>query len=201
MSLRDTKGQNRRQTLEVLALRSSSIRSASKLDAMPGRARQGVALGVAVLLSATGAACADGGGRAIATGVATPAAIREVSTLRYVNNGVTAVVRLTAPIAANESAFFVDASLRVGQTPGTNQGVEPAERIGAKGRDCYFVSARRLVPVKTPKPGSTTKFGFAAKAEGKSGKLTDVVPARFAQRHGAGWQFAAAERMGCGDSR
>ncbi len=161
------------------------------------RVRQALAIGVTVLLSSTGTACADGGKPASATRAATPE-LRQVSTLRYVNNGVTAVIRLTKPIAANESAFFVDPSLRVGQTPGKNQGVEPVERIGAKGRHCYFVSARRLMPVKKPKPGSSTKFGFAAKAQGKSGKLTDVVPARFARRYVAGWQFAAAERMGCG---
>jgi hypothetical protein len=131
---------------------------------------------------------------------ATVPTIREVSALWYVNKGVTAVVRLTGAITANEAAFFVDPSLRVGQTPGPNQGVEPAERIGERGRHCYVVTARRLLPVKTPDPGSATTFGFAAKAEGKSGTLTDVAPARFSDGYVDGWQFAAARQMGCGDT-
>jgi subtilisin family serine protease len=135
-----------------------------------------------------------------ARGAALPTIVG-VSELTYVNHGVSGVVRLSAPIQANEAAFFVDPSLRVGQTPGDNQGVEPAERIGQRGRNCYFVAVRRLVPVARPTPGSPTVFGFAAQARGKSGTLTDVALARIARRHVPLGQFDAARTLGCGTAR
>lgn len=114
------------------------------------------------------------------------------------NQTVEAIVKMSGRISANGSAFFAGPSLKVGQTPGANSGVSAAESVGVKGKHCYSVEARRLKPVEAPGKGSRTKFGFAAVAKGSSGKLTQVLDARFAGRYAPDWKSSTAKKMGCG---
>lgn len=158
---------------------------------------RGVICGVVLLEMLAGSACADHSGSATKV-VENQSSVRQVSTLQYTNQTVEAIVKMSGRISANGSAFFVDPSLEVGQVPGANSGVSAAEAVGAKGKHCYSVEARRLKPVKAPRKGSRTKFGFARVAKGTSGRLTQVLDGRFASRYAADWKSSAAKKMGCG---